>query len=262
MGSSVGDDGGVSDTQGRGRLTGDEVALVLRRAAEIDARSNQLPALCDYDPAAVEEAASEVGLSPSAVRWALAELRVGSLAADEGSADRRPVPAHTVVEQRTVGRPPDAVLAALEGTLRGHLFESRRRTGDQAIFRPRTDPLAKLRRKLNLGGTIAFDGVSGITVAVTPVGQDGEGTLVRANAELATTRSNVVARAATAGSGVALVTGIVGALVSEPALMIGAVPAGALITASGVRAGGRRWQQHRDEIADALAGLLDRLEHH
>jgi hypothetical protein len=72
--------GGVTDARRDVQLTADEVAMVLRRAAELEALAEG-PGIHDerYDARAVEEAATEVGLSQAAVRQAVAELRVGSL---------------------------------------------------------------------------------------------------------------------------------------------------------------------------------------
>ena len=58
-------------------LTDDDVALVLRRATQIDGAGAPNPA--DRTPRALEAAAVEVGLSRNAVRQALAEMRAGTL---------------------------------------------------------------------------------------------------------------------------------------------------------------------------------------
>lgn len=247
---------GVADARRPVRLTSDEVTLVLRRAAEIEAGSDELPDVERYDTAAVEEAASEVGLSRAAVRQAVAELAVGSLPVEAPPPRRRSGLSHVLVEQRVVPVEPPAALRGVERLMRAQLFEPRRRTEDLAVFRPRNDVVAVARRKLNLGGAIWFRGVGCVTAAVTPV---EEGTLVRLDAELATSRSNVMAGAAGAGVGVALITGLGGALMAEPVLVAGAVPAGTVVAASGMRVAGRRWRERRDDVAEALAAIADRL---
>jgi hypothetical protein len=261
----------VAETERPARLTltSDEVALVLRRAAEIDAATDDLADPTRYDAAAVEAAAGEVGLSPAAVRRAVAELRVGSLddagapPAGErvrrgrvGRRDRGGRPSDVVADQRSVGRPPQAVLSSLDHLLRGQLFEPGRRTAERGVFRPRDDLAAKLRRRLDFTGTIKLDGVSCVTAVVTPA---EDGALVRAEAELATTRAHVVAGSAGVGAGVGLLMGLGGALTQEVALVIAAVPAGTAIAAGGIRARSQRWHQKRAEIAETLATLLDRL---
>lgn len=242
------------------RLTSDEVALVLRRAAEIEAAAGEPVSADRYEPAAVEAAAGEVGLSPAAVRRAVAELRVGSLQAEptrsprhRGRRSRSP---DVLADQRAVAASSGKVLGALDRLLRAQLFEPGRRTAERAVFRPRDDLAAKLRRKLDFANTIKLEGISCVTVVVTPA---DEGTLVRVEAELATSRASVVAGSAGAGAGVTLVTGLGGALLAEPALVVGAVPAGAAIAAGGIRVRGQRWEQQRAQLAEALAALLDRL---
>jgi hypothetical protein len=58
---------------------------------------------------------------------------------------------------------------------------------------------------------------------------------------------------------VTVLTGLTGALLAEPGLLIAALPAGAVVGGSGLRVAGGRWQRHHDDVAEVLAGLLDRL---
>ena len=95
-------------------------------------------------------------------------------------------------------------------------------------------------------------------MSVTAVEAD-ELTLVRVEAELATSRANAVAGGAAAGTSVALLTGLLGAILGEVALVIGAVPAGAAIGGGSIRVAEARWRKRRDDVAEALGSLLDRL---
>jgi hypothetical protein len=277
---AVGDHGGVDEGRHAGRLTSEEVAAVLRRAAELDADAEAAGGGREpggrsdggagggtggtwhddrYDTDAVEAAAGEVGLSPAAVRQAVAELRVGALATTEAVPARRRRAAAVspvVVEQRLLSRAPSSALAGIEAQMRRQLFEVRRRGATDALYRPRADLVAKVVRKLDFAGNIRLDGVGSVVVQVTPT--DGR-TLVRVEATMAVTRSNVVAGSAGLGAAVALGAGFSGALLAEPAFVVAALPAGAAVTASGVRIRGRRWQAQRDNIAETLAGLLDRI---
>lgn len=249
----------MTDTGRRGRLTSDEVAVVLRRAAEIDAADHRPGDADGYDPAAIEEAAGEVGLSPAAVRQAVAELRVGSLAPQPATQPKRRVRTRApdqIVDQRRVAVAPDRVLPAIDRLLRAQMFLPGRRTEDRAVFRPRDDMAARLRRKLDFTRGIRLDGISCVTAIATPA--DG-GTLVRVEAQLETSRSSVMAGSAGAGAGVALAMGFVGALLSEAALVIAALPAGTVLAAGGMRARGQKWDRQREEISDSLAAVLDRL---
>ena len=256
--------GGVSDARRDVRLTTDEVALVLRRAAELEALAEGPAAGLDdrYDADAVEAAATEVGLSPDAVRQAVAELRVGSLA-QPPEPPRRRLAAVTaagsplVAEQRVVAVEPRTALAVLDGLMRQQLFEPRRREdGGRTTYRPRFDLAAKLRRKLDFTGSLKLDEVVSVTTTASP---SGDGSLVRIEAQLATSRSTVVGGSAAAGAATTLVTGVGGALLAEPALVVLSFPAGAAIGAGALRVRGRRWDQVRRDVNDALTLLLDRV---
>lgn len=248
------------------RLTAEQVAAVLRRAAEIESEVERAGG-GDGDPtsidaASVEAAAEEVGLSPAAVRQAVAELQVGSLAPEPAPPPRRPAlrrssaPSHLVAEQRVVATPPATALAVLDGLLGQQMFAARRRGPDSAVFRPRDDMVAKLRRSLDFAGHIRLDGVAGVTAVATPV--EG-GTLVRVEAEMQATRQSIVGGSAATGAATTLFTGVVGALVHEPGLVLVAFPAGAAVAAGGVRVRGRRWDQQRRDVHDALTLILDRV---
>ena len=248
---------GVSEVRRSPRLTGDEVALVLRRAAELDAVTTEQSLADGYEPAAVEEAAREVGLSPAAVRQAVAELRVGALPAEVAPSKRgRAVSSRVVCEQRLVVASPDAVLAAVDRFMRTQMLELRRRAGDRSLYRPRSDLVASLRRGLDFGGAIKLEGLRTIDVVVTPA---DDRTLVRIEAEMTASRANAVAGGAAAGSAVAIGTGLLGAVLAEPVLVMGALPAGAAIGGGGIRVAGARWRRRRDDVAEVLASLLDRF---
>jgi hypothetical protein len=242
-------------------LTRDEVARVLHRASEIEAAADGRINGEGYDAEAVEQAAAEVGLSPAAVRQAFAELRIGALPGDgrvptkraDGS---RVATSRFVTQQRLVERRPEAVHAAVDRFLRSQMLELRRRGGDRSLYRPRRDLVASLRRGLDFAGVIKLDGIRTVSLLVTPA---DERTLVRLEAELASSRANVVAGAAGTGAGVALLMGVGGALAAEPGLVIAAVPAGAAVGAGGLRVAGGRWRQRRDNVDEVLAALLDRL---
>ncbi len=239
------------------RLTSDQVAMVLHRAAELDALTEVPGDVDGYDSRAVEAAAREVGLSPAAVRQAVAELRVGALPVP--SADRKPARvarSRVVSHQRLVQITPQAAHAAIERFMPTQMFELRRHAGDRAIYRARSDLVASLRRGLDFGGAIKLDGLRTVTVDATPA---DERTLVRVEAELNISRANAVAGGAALGTGTALFTGLIGAVFAEPVLVVGALPAGMLIGGGSVRVAESRWRKRRDDVAEVLDSLLDRL---
>lgn len=248
----------MADIERRTRLTSDEVALVLRRAAEIEAAADGVDGspVTGYEPAAIEEAASEVGLSRSAVRQAVAELRAGALATGPDRRRARTATSRRVAQQRLVEPRPAEVHAVVERFLRTQMFELRRRAGDRSVYRPRSDLVASLRRGLDFAGVIKLEGLNTVDVIATPA---GDLTLVRIEAELATSRAGALAGGAAAGSAVAVATGLAGAVLAEPALLVAALPAGAALGGGGMRVAESRWRRRRDDVAEVLASLLDRL---
>ncbi|HKH07063.1 MAG TPA: hypothetical protein VKA65_17985, partial [Acidimicrobiales bacterium] len=160
----------MADTRRQARLTRDEVARVLHRAAEIDAAADGLDSADHYDPAAIEQAAEEVGLSPASVRQAVAELRVGALPPEvpTGGRSTRAVGSRLVTQQRLVAQSPEAVGAIVDRFLRSQMFELRRRSGDRSVFRPRSDLVASLRRGLDFAGAIKLDGIRTVSLVASP----------------------------------------------------------------------------------------------
>ena len=247
----------MADTQRPSRLSTDEAALVLRRAVELDAQGESTGAggPAGFDPAALEAAAEEVGLSPAAVRQAVAELRAGALApADDRRA--RLAPSRAIVRQRLVEPAPTAAQARIDRFLRTQMFELGHRSGDRTVYRPRRDLVAHLRRSLDFAGAIRLDGLRTVTTVVAPA---DERTLVRVEAELATSRATAVTRGAAAGATLAVVTGFAGAVANQPDLVIAALPLGTAVGAGGVRFTESRWRRQRDGVGEALDRLLDRL---
>jgi hypothetical protein len=251
----------VSETRRRVTLTRDEVARVLHRASEIEAAADGPGGADGYDAEAIERAAVEVGLSAAAVRQAVAELRVGVLP-DDGAAPAkranrsRAATSRFVTQQRLVERRPEAVHAAVDRFLRSQMLELRRRSADRSLYRPRRDLVASLRRGLDFAGAIKLDGIRTVSLLVTPA---DERTLVCVEAELTSSRGNVMAGAAGVGAAVAVLMGLGGALAAEPGLVIASVPTGAAVGAGGLRVAGGRWRQRRADVDEVLAALLDRL---
>jgi hypothetical protein len=231
-------------------LRADEVAWVLRRAAELEAENAAAAGTDpshDFSASVVIEAAEEVGLSPVAVRQALAELRIGPPAVAPGT------PA--VTESRVVAATPAAVLAEADRFLRRRAFQQRRRQGHWALYRERRDPLRHLQRIFDGGGARQLVGVSAVLVTISPVADAG--TMVRLEATLDPGRRGVATTAA--ASGVVGVTALATLATGDIAPLVVGVPAGAAIGAAGWQRR-RQWRQRRHvEVSETLAALLDRL---
>ena len=114
-------------------LTQDQIALVLRRAAELDRDLGSIGPAGGLSPEAVEEAAVEAGLSRVAVRRALAELQSGLLQTPARPA-RSLLGPPTFELSRAVPGPPERVERQLHAFLRDQLFEMRRDMGSRTTW--------------------------------------------------------------------------------------------------------------------------------
>jgi hypothetical protein len=239
------------------RLTTDEVALVLRRAAELEAQSTGADLAEGLAASVVLEAAEEVGLSPVAVRQALAELHAGAIPAAGVVQPRRALlvgPA-SVVEARLVAATPDEVLVVTDRFLARGGFEQRRRQGYWILYRERRDLLSRMRRRVAVDRAQQLGGVSAVVVTMSPLAEVG--TMVRFEATLRPGWRGVAAMAI--AYGILAVTGSIAVATDNAAVLVAGAPVGAAIGVAGWERR-RRWRhRRRDEIGEALAATLDHL---
>src|SRR5436190_10191356 len=148
--------GPVSDTStvdvpsmvmSRDGLSEDQVAIVLRRAAELDHQLG-FPHEPGIDEATLEEAAVEAGLSPQALHRALAELRSGVLSPDPRR-HRGVLGDPTLTICRAVPGPLAEVERQLFRFLDGQLFELRRHRGTSSTWVHRRGLEATARRAID-----------------------------------------------------------------------------------------------------------------
>ena len=237
------------------RLGPDEVALVLRRAAELDLAAGQgtdegMPV------AALEAAAAEVGLPASAVRQAVAELRAGALSADPAA-----LPPGLVVEAGVVPHPPQVAMALVGRWLHAQAFERHRVRDGAETWRQREDVFAKVQRSVDWIGHVRLQDVREVTVRAVAV---QEGTLVRFEATL---EGSVVARpgigagvGAVAGSGAGMLTAAALSAATPGVVALSATVAGAGAV-GGWSAGKRLRDKHVAAVRDELSAHLDRVGH-
>ena len=259
--ATVRENGGVTDTGRGARLTSDEVARVLHRAAELEALDDATGPVVAYDAAAVEEAAREVGLSPAAVRQAVAELRVGVLPTPPAVGRRG--------RSRHAGgvRPPRDRPAPRRPTARRRAGDGRplHAHADVRAASPRRRPLAvpppgrpdrrpapppRLRRRDQARG--AHHGRRGRDAGRRPHAGAGRG---RAGDDAQQRGRRRCGR----GHGRHGRDRPRRRVAGEAGLVIAAVPAGAMVGAGGIRMAAGRWQRRRDDLADVIGHLLDRL---
>lgn len=268
------------------RLSSDEVALVLRRAAELDASVETAQGVGGVEPSVVEEAAREVGLSRGAVRQALAELRIGTL--DERRGPTRVAGSRVILESRLVPAAPERVHEQIGRSLRKQTFQLRRRQGDWAVYRPRRDLVARLRRGVDLVGSVGIRGISAVVVEAAavdwtrppPRGGGGRATdaslegsaaravgdaaeqpssVVRLEADVSDARRRIMRGALTSGVAVAGAIGTAALLMGEAALLVAAPLAGVAVGVTRLIVGARRFHRRRNELSEALAALVDEL---
>lgn len=246
------------------RLTDEETALVLRRAAELDHETDADPV--GLDPATLEDAAVEAGLSRQSVRRALAELRLGALAPAPAGRRTRPSrlvgPDHLGVD-RAVGGPAVTVEASVRAYLEGQLFRVERDVGGRSLWCPRDDLKASIQRRIDrrVQRRLVLEDVCRIQFAVVeepaPEGP-------RAHVHLEVDVSDV-----RRASGAMVVVGAaVGAAAVGGSLVLAGLdpvtaavlPAGAGAALAGHRLGTSHYRQRVSRIETALQGMLDGVE--
>src|SRR5215475_5588715 len=139
---------------GEERLTSAEVQLVLRRAAELERRPRGDEALSSAE---VQELAAEVGLSPSAVQQALAEVRAGALQAPRppGALERVLGKSSIVVERTIRGSAPE-LLGRIDRVLRAQMLRKKRDFGARSLWEPSPGFVARLRRAFDWSGQLTL----------------------------------------------------------------------------------------------------------
>lgn len=237
-------------------LSEDEAALVFRRAAELEATApGQQPA---FDAITLERIGVEAGLSPAAVRQAVAELRAGRL---EPSGRRRltarPVAPEIVIERR-VGAPAARVNDRLETYLRHQMFRVARRRGNLTVWEPNRGLIANVLRGTDLIDRIRLSRVDGLQLHVEPT---DAGCHVRIVVDLGRARSHArtgsITGAALGGAGVAAAAAGIALGAGELALALPFTTAGGVGAFLGARS---NYAKKVKRAVGAVELVLDELE--
>lgn len=240
------------------RLSGDELGLVFRRAAELqDERNRHGQLLPGLDPTQVEEVAREVGLDAEAVRRAVGEFRRGELApVAVPTSDRVLGLSGVAAVERVASLSPEEAAWALTGWLDRQLFERCRRVGLGGDFLPRRGLVAQARRKVDLRGRYRLEDVARLRVRVAANGSGGS--TVRVEAVLDGYRAGLlaglVAMPTVVGVGVVVVLG--GSVGVEA---LAAVPVVAAVTGAGWLRARTALENRRERVTEELEGALDEL---
>ena len=243
-------------------LDQDQIALVIRRASELDGQD--LGGRPGLDLDLLEQAAAEAGLSRESLRRAVAELRAGTLAADAVPARRRGgLGPSTVTVDRCLPGPAAEVDGILRRFLHKELFSLRRDFGSRSIWARRQDVGARVRtsydksihRRLRLRDSEQVE----IAVVAEP-GSDDRLVLARVTVDLRPLRRAhrvAVGQGAAVGA-VAAAAGL--ALLSTPEALVAVPVAAASGLAAGHAIGSSRYRSLVDEVRTGLEGFLDGVE--
>jgi hypothetical protein len=245
-------------------LTQAELAEVLRRAAELDSQRD-LPVPVDrYDPADVEDAAAEVGLSREAVRRALHEVLHPDERIPDVYAEGR-LPSRELVLAREVPGTAEEIEAQVARFLRRQLFEQKRVFADGSRWAPRSGWVASVQKGIDPGGRLVLKQVRAVQVTLSEMVGPGDGparsVLVRISLDLSGVRSIHTTWLGVGGAaGGAAVVGTAVAVGLDP-LVVASLPAAGALTYGGHLIGRREARSEVEKIHTSVAGLLDRLEH-
>lgn len=232
---------------------------VLARAAELQSASGEEPEPDALTEAQVVDLGREVGLSPSAIRQALAEerSRMMPVPVAETGVMFRVLGGSRVAAQRVVRGTAARALETLDRWMqRDELLRVVRQRPDMLVWEPTRGIVGNLRRAFGNRDYALFRANS---ISATAVAVDDATALVRLEADLSGVRTSTVKHTVGGGvvgaamTGVALVAGVVLPL---PVVLIPAIsiPLAAYL-------GGRKVHRHAmDRALLTLEQLLDRLE--
>jgi hypothetical protein len=246
------------------RLSPEQFELVIRRAAELQARSADDPSLEGVSPAELIRIGREIGLAPHHVQRALAETRVD--AASPPTLKETVFGPGVAVAGRVVPGSADALRAELDRYLqeREWLTAIRRRTDRTTYRKARGLDLAKMismfqdtvvgSRQPAVGAGFKLRNASQVELAVEPL--DETSCYVGIRADLRNYRTGFATAGVVGGWGTASAVGAILAIAIEPAAALLALPVG-----GGAMYGFRAAQAHVvDHAQTHLESILDCLE--
>jgi hypothetical protein len=235
------------------RLSHAEVQLVLRRAAELEARRDDDAE--GLSPAELEALAADVGLTGDAVKRALAELHAGALTQPEapGALERVLGPKRLIAERVVPGGVAE-VRARVERLLHGQLMRKQRDFGDRALWQHAPGWFAQLRRSLDWSGQLGLNEVQSLEVALVDAGEGN--TTVRLAADVAALQRKVAAGTAL-GTAVGVAAALLLAAAHVPHVLEWVAAAGSAGT--GTLAFMRAYRREVHAALTALERLLDEI---
>ena len=245
------------------RLDEEQIALVIRRATELDGQS--LAGQAGLDLVLLEEAAVEAGLSRESVRRAVAELRAGALSIDSGPPAKRAglsAGPTSLTVTRCVPGPFASVNDILRRFLAKEQFHLRRDFGTASSWTRRQDVGARVRVQYDksIHRRLLLRDAEMVELAVVEEPGDRGMVMVKLTVDVKPLRrAHRVAVGQGAGAGVA-VAGIGAALLGMPEAVLVVPAAAASGVALGHRVGAQRFRTSVGDLETALAGFLDSVE--
>ena len=243
------------------RLDDEQIALVIRRASELDGQS--LAGQAGLDLVLLEEAAVEAGLSRESVRRAVAELRAGALApAAVPPARRLSLGPETVSVSRCVPGPASAVDDLLRRFLSKEQFHLRRDFGTSSVWSRRQDMRARVKVQYDrsIHRRLMLNDVEQVELAVVEEPGDRGVVMVKITVDVkALLRAH--RHSVGTGAGLGLTAAALGAAVLQMPEALVIVPgAPAVGMAIGHRVGVKHVRTTVDELTTRLEGFLDGVE--
>jgi hypothetical protein len=243
------------------RLDDEQIALVIRRASELDGQS--LTGQAGLDLVLLEEAAVEAGLSRESVRRAVAELRAGTLEPVEARpARRRSLGPDTVTVSRCVPGPAPAVDDILRRFLSKEQFHLRRDFGTSSSWSRRQDMRARVKVQYDrsIHRRLMLRDAEHVEIAVVEEPGDRGMVMVKLTVDVkALLREH--RQAIGKGAGIGLTAAALGAAVLGMPEAVVVVPGA---TASGMAIGHRLGVKHvrsnLEDLTTRLEGFLDSVE--
>jgi hypothetical protein len=249
-------DRGVDSPAQRRPVPEDAVAAVFARAAELDAELSPGDAPAVLDVEALVEVGLAVGLSPEAVRRAVAEHQAGALVPTPPPPGTWVGPRAAVAERR-VGGDARRVRRGIEHDLGRQWFRKVRGVDGRSLWVARDDLKARLARQVDFRHRLVLKGVSAVVLTTVDCGA-GE-VAVRLEADPAERRNGLgwmVAGLTTTGATVGLVAAAVAGFDAAALLVPATAAAGG---GGGVALARRSYLDQLARLGDDLEGMIDRV---
>lgn len=241
------------------RLSQEDLALVVRRAAELHVAGDPGHSEAMLDEETVLEVLREAGLSSDAAGQALSEWQRGNL--KHGLELPAPGPSSRLEPIATVARQlpvaAERMAEVFDSAARRQFFTRGRRVGLGGDWLPRHGLLADLRRGLDFSGTLLLKDVDRLSLEVRPASSGHSRVILRA--DVSSYRNWLVGALIGVPAVAAVGMGIGGLTQEMYELAFVGTPLAALATGGGYQGASHLLEKRREKTREALDIMLDRL---